>query len=116
VRAEYGAGEDEFSLAEPKRPGQVLFCKKRLDSGAGGAGGQAPVMNGAAGDISDGDSDSGVKALRCELWTDGAAKLYVTSEDYPPLQEELLSETDRCGAVTVRVRFKLEPEQDAGTD
>jgi hypothetical protein len=97
----YGGGIEEFVLADTERTGEVVFC--------------APSdRDGGAPSMPDAEAEA-LEALRCELWTDGAATIDVQGGDYPPLEHELEAEADACGIKTVEEAIELSYGAGGGT-
>jgi hypothetical protein len=106
VRLEFGAGEEEYLLANPGTR-MVLFCwhadregNVSKDAGMGGAGG-----NGGGGGEGGAASVRGVEALLCEIWSFGSARVKVETLAYPmTMPLELTRKQDMC---TVRAEVEL---------
>lgn len=97
---------------------EVLFCdpSDREGNPVELAGGQAGETAATAGSGGQGGAGNGrprhtLEALRCEFWTDGPAKVTVTTELYPPVEEDL---TTRKGECLVESEIVLQHE-DGGT-
>jgi hypothetical protein len=107
VRIAHGAGCEQYTLGQSGTaalpcvagdPAGVLFCAPLPTA--------AP--NDAAGEGGASDQTAQVSALRCEVWSDGAATLTVTSKGYVPVERQLQADVDDCGAKTVNVAVELE--------
>lgn len=128
INVVYGSNQEgePYELGQHARK-QAVFCDE--DTSQGGApatdGGEPENETrseggaaGASGTDADGSEPQGgsvVWALRCRLYTQGPARLFVTATGYEPIEDKalLFEGSDRC-AVDVNVR--LEPSKpDAGT-
>ncbi len=122
VRVTYGAGEEEYALLKPQAPREVMFCsvlreaspdaQTSFDASSEDAAGMGGLGAGPsdAGPRDAGPRDGGqgaAMAVRCELWTGGAATVDVMASGYPVLQSELEAEADECGIVTRDVDLVL---------
>lgn len=97
VRVKYGAGVEEYQLGVVSER-QVVFC-------------QPVALDGGTIRVDAGDTR--VPALRCELWTEGAATVELFTDEYPDVQEQLEGRRDECGIRSVDVEITLLRE-DAG--
>jgi hypothetical protein len=96
VRVQYGGGEEEYRLAQPRSDLDVLFCDAVLRDG------------GAAPSSDAGTPRVNVEKLECELWTGGSATLSVQADAYAEVERELEAEIDACGDVRTKdVRVEL---------
>jgi hypothetical protein len=101
-----GSGQETFSLAAPAASLQVTFC------GVVPAGAEPD-----AGAIDAGDSNdtAGVRSIRCDLWTNGAAKVTVKASGLRTESRELEAHTNTCGVVTTPSEIALAlPSLDGG--
>jgi hypothetical protein len=125
IKVVYGSDQEgePYALGQHARK-QAVFCDEdttqggapstsddepapRVEAGAAGAAGSSP-------EDGSNEGESVVWALRCRLYTQGPARLYVTATGYEPIDDKPLSfeGTDRCD---VDVRVTLEPTKpDAG--
>jgi hypothetical protein len=103
----FGAGEERWKLAAPPQRPRVVFCT---------VGNVAEGGVDAAEDSGDDAGQGEVRALRCELWTDGAASVTISGGSFEALERALVAERDDCGPRTVPVtlQFGIEPEGGAG--
>jgi hypothetical protein len=100
LQVEYGAGKEEYVLAEPPARPDVMFCtllSQQVDTDA----------------MIEVDAGSAVRELLCELWTQGGADLTVRASGYPTQVLSLEAERDSCGIETVDYVVVLE-RPDAG--
>jgi hypothetical protein len=102
-----GSGQETFSLAAPTAALQVTFCGvvpegAEPDAGAVDAG--TPLDGGA-----------GVRELRCDLWTNGAAKVTIKGSGLGTETRDLEAITSECGVKTTASEIDLAPPTaDAG--
>jgi hypothetical protein len=100
LHVEYGAGDEDYVLAQPPERPDVVFCtllSPQVDTDA----------------MIEVDAGSPVRELLCELWTQGAAELTVRASGYPTQVLKLVAERDSCGIETVEHLVVLE-RADAG--
>ena len=120
LRIAYGAGTEEYRLADPASTSEVVYCRVRWrDAGASEAG---AVLDAAAAELDAGTPDaadtgagsSEVDELSSELWTGGAATITVSASGYAELERDLTAEEDECGVMTTEIPLTLVGE-DAGS-
>jgi len=111
INVRYGGNPDgePYALGEPRTP-QAVSCSEdtagapSVDDNVSGAGaGGAPAMGGGA-----------VYVLRCDLYTQGPARVDITATGYEPVEDEALS-FERKRHCEVPIELKLVPARsDAG--
>lgn len=121
LNVRYGSNQEgePYTLGKPARK-QAVFCDEDTSVGGGGApsddGSGEPTPGGAAG-ASGTETPEGadVWALRCRLYTQGAATIDVTATGFEPIEDYSLpfDGDDRCD---VRVDVKLLPLRPDATD
>jgi hypothetical protein len=98
-----GNAEETFSLATPTAALQVTFCGvvpegAAPDAGAIDAGSPSPLDGGA-----------GVRSIRCDLWTNGAAEVTVKASGLGTVSRMLEARTTACGVQTSPSEIALAP-------
>ncbi len=79
-------GEESFATASPPASPQAVFC------------------------------EAASERVACNLWTDGAAMVNVTSGGLAPAKVELKADADECGVVTRSEELVLYPELPEGEE
>ena len=100
LHVDYGAGEEEYVLAQPPERPDVVFCtllSPQVDTDA----------------MIEVDAGRAVRELLCEFWTQGGADLTVRANGYPTRVLSLAAERNSCGIETVEYVVVLE-RPDAG--
>lgn len=91
IRVRYGSGEESFEATGGGEAPKVVFCEVQREASAEDAG-QGPIQE-----------------VGCDLWTDGAATVWVTARGYVDVTRDLEAERDaRCGLVLTDERVTLE--------
>ncbi len=91
IRVRYGSGEESFEAEGGGEAPKVVFCEVAREASAEDAG-QGPIQE-----------------VGCDLWTDGAATVWVTARGYVDVTRDLEAERDaRCGLVLTDERITLE--------
>jgi hypothetical protein len=95
IRVRYGSGEESFEAAGGGEAPKVVYCEVHREALAEDAG-QGPIQE-----------------VGCDLWTDGAATVWVTAKGYVEVTRDLEAERDaRCGLVLTDERITLERDAD----
>lgn len=121
INVRYGGNHDgeTYTVGEPHMS-QAVFCTELAMIGGAPAVEPSQALAGAGADVAgdtgaggSGASDSGVMQVKCELYTQGAARLDVDAEGYEPIQDQELplTEEERC---QVPVKVVIERMFDAG--
>lgn len=91
IRVRYGSGEETFEAGGGDAP-KVVFCEVNRETSDAGPG---PI-----------------REVGCDLWTDGAATVWVTAKGYADVTRDLEAEREgRCGLVLTEERITLEREE-----
>jgi hypothetical protein len=119
LNVRYGSNQEgePYVLGQPGRK-QAVFCDEDTteNGGAPNDGGSEQSLAGAGGAAGTPPAvDADVWALRCRLYTQGAALIDVTATGYEPIERYALpfDADDRCD---VRVNVKLVPLPPETTD
>lgn len=100
-----GSAQERFALDDPPTAPQVVFCRVVPEGAA---------LDGGVVDLASLDAGTHIKALVCELWTDGAANVSVEASGLAPFTQTLVAQTDECGITTTEsgalLQGEIEPE------
>ena len=96
-----GSGEETFSLTKPTASLQVTFCGV-LPEGSDPDGGLIDAGTPLEGGV-------GIRAIRCDLWTNGAAKVTVAATGLGTETRDLEAHTTDCGVETTASEIDLAP-------
>jgi hypothetical protein len=113
INVHYGSNQEgePYALGQPARK-QAVFCDEDTTPGGGAPSDDGPSESaaGAGGAAtSEPPDDADVWALRCRLYTQGAASIDVYATGYEPIEDYSLPVNDEDDRCDVFVSVKLEP-------
>jgi hypothetical protein len=106
----FGSGAETFNLEKPAALTKSIFCHL-VPTGADPDGGAVDADN-----MTPQQSENTIE-IQCELWTNGAADVEISSPGFVDLRQMLEAKTDDCGIITTHQTFELRlPEMDGGSE
>jgi hypothetical protein len=92
IRVRSGGGEEEFNAAEKEASPKVVFCELVHEQG-------------------DGEQVGPIASVQCDLWTDGAATVWVNAHGYVEVMKDLEAEKDqKCGLKLTKETITIQQE------